>query len=65
MYLPSDPVLEWPGDGPLFQEMQGPKCGHYSSHPLGRYYVRPRALGQVRYWCKSLSYVVEYLYQIC
>ena len=42
-----------------FEEMQGPKCGHYS---LGHYLFQ--AWGP---WhqCKSLSYVAEYVYQIC
>ena len=41
VHLPSNLILEWPGEGPLFQlelkKMQGPICGHYSSHPLGHY----------------------------
>ena len=44
---------------------RGPKCGHYSSHPWAIIYVKPGALGQVRHQCKSLSYVAEYVHQIC
>ena len=41
--LPSDPRLEWSGDGPLFEldlnkcfRGRG-ECGHFSSHLLGHY----------------------------
>ena len=66
MYLPSDPRLEWPGEGSLFELnlMLEPKCGHHSSHPWAIIYVRPGSLGQVRHQCKSLSYAAEYVYQI-
>ena len=41
VHLPSNLILEWPGEGPLFQlelkKMQGPICGHYLSHPQGHY----------------------------
>ena len=68
MYLPSDQRLEWPGDGPLF-EVNLNKCWgqnvDYSSHPWAIIYVRSGALRQVMHQCKSLSYVAEYVYQIC
>ena len=68
MYLPSDPRLEWPGEGQLF-ELDLNKCwsqnvGHVRVTPWAIIYVRPGALGQVRHWCRSLSYVAEYLYQL-
>ena len=62
VYLPSDPRAIIPVG---FEEMQGPKCGHHLTHPWTIIYVRPGALGWVRHQCKSLSYVAEYLYQIC
>ena len=41
VHLPSDLILEWPGEGPLFQlelkKNTGPICGNYSSHLLGHY----------------------------
>ena len=60
VYLLSDPRLEWPEAGPLFELNLnlGTKCGHYSSHPWAIIYVRSGALGPVRQQCKSLSYVV-------
>ena len=64
VYLPSDPRLEWPGEGPLFEfnlNKCWAKCRHYSSHPWAIIYVTPVALGQVRHQCKSLSYVAEYV----
>ena len=74
VYLPSDPRLEWPGERPLFElnlnKCQGQnvgtirvtsKCGRYS----GYYLCQAWALGQIRHQCKSLSYVAEYVYQIC
>ena len=69
VYLPSDPRLEWPGEGPLF-ELDFKKCmdqnvGTIRVTPWAIIYVRPAALGQVKHRCKSLSYVAEYLYQIC
>ena len=48
-----------------FEQMLGPKCGHYSSHPWAIIYVRPRALGQVNHQYKSLFYEAEYVYEIC
>ena len=41
VYLPSDPMFGMAWGGAIipagFEEMQGPKCEHYSSHPLGHY----------------------------
>ena len=37
VHLPSYLILEWPGEGPLFQLELEPICGHHSSHPLGHY----------------------------
>ena len=38
VHLPSDLILEWPGERrPGVEKMQWPICGHYSSHPLGHY----------------------------
>ena len=40
VHLPSDLILEWPEERPLFQlelKNAGPIYGHYSSHPLGHY----------------------------
>ena len=56
VYPPSDPRLECPGEGPLF-ELSLNKCWSQN--------VRPGALGHLRHQCKSLSYVAEYVYQIC
>ena len=64
VYHPSDPRLEWPGEGPLFKfnlKNAGPKCRHYSGHPWAIIYVTSVALDQVRHQCKSLSYVAEYV----
>ena len=63
MYLPSDPRLEWPGEGPLFEfnlNNAGAKMWALFKSPLG-HYVRPAALGQIRHQCKSLSDVAEYV----
>ena len=64
MYLPSDPRLEWPGEGPLF-EFNLNKCWGQN---VGTVRVTPglllcQACGpwSVRHLCKSLSYVAEYL----
>ena len=69
MYLSSDPRLEWPGEGPLFEldlkKCRGQNVGTTGVTNWAVIYVRPGALGQVRHQCKSLSYVAEYLYQIC
>ena len=38
MHQPSDLILEWPGEGPLFQlDLKGPKCGHLFESSLGHY----------------------------
>ena len=71
MYLPSDSRLDLPREGTLFEldfkkwSEGRAKCGHYSSHLWAIIYVRPGALGQIWHWCKSLSNVAEYFYQIC
>ena len=69
MYLPSDPRLQWAGEGPLFElnlnKCWGQNVGTTRVTPGAIIYVRPGALGQLRHQCKSLSYVAEYIYQIC
>ena len=70
VYLPSDPSLEWPGEGPLFElnlnEYRGPKCGHHFESPPGPLFMSGLgALGQI--WHQLLlllllSYVAEYVY---
>ena len=69
VYLPSDPILEWPAEGPLFQldlkKFKGQNVCTIRVTPWAIIYVRSGALGQVGHQCKSLSYVAEYLYQIC
>ena len=69
VHLPFDLILEWPGKGPLFQvdwkKCRGQNVSTIRVTPWAIIYVRPGTLGQVRHRCKSLSYVVEYLYQIC
>ena len=64
VYLPSDPRLEWHGEGPLLFELNLNKCWGQNVVTIQ---ITPglEALGQVRHQCKSLSYVAEYLYQIC
>ena len=68
-HLPSDLTLEWPGEGPLFQldlkKCRGQNVSTIRVIPWAIIYVRPGTLGQVRHQCRSLSYVVEYLHQIC
>ena len=65
VYLPSDPRLERPGEGPLFDfnlnKCWGQNVGtiRVTSGPLFM-----SGLG-VRHQCKSLSHVAEYVYQIC
>ena len=65
--FPSDSRLDLPGEGPLF-ELDFNKWweggGHYSSHSLDRYLRQAWTLGQMWCWCKSLSNVAEYCYQI-
>ena len=63
VYFPSDPRLEWPWEGPLF-ELNLNKCWGQN---VGTIRVTTGPLftsGQVRHQCKSLSYVVEYVYQM-
>ena len=62
VHLPSNLILEWPGEGPLFQ-LELKKCrGQYVSTirviPWAIIYVKSGTLGQVSHQCKSLSYVV-------
>ena len=68
VYLPSDPRLEWPGEGPLFESNLNKCCGQNVATirvTPGPLLCQAWALGEIRYQCKSLSYVAEYVYQIC
>ena len=69
VHLPSYLILEWPGDGPLLQlelkECRGQYVGTIRVIPWAIIYVKSGTLGQVSHQCKSLSYAVYYLYQIC
>ena len=69
VYLRSEKILEWPGEGPLFQldlkKCRGQNVGTILVTLWAIIYVRPGALDQVRHRCKSLSYEAESLYQIC
>ena len=69
MYTSSHTRLEWPREGPLFEldsnKHQGAKMWALFESPLGYYLCQAWTLGQVRHQCKSLSYVAEYVYQIC
>ena len=69
VHLPSDLILKWHGERPLFQldlkKCRGQNVSTIRVTPWAIIYVRPGSLGQVRHQCKSLSYAVEYLYQIC
>ena len=51
VYLPSDPRLEWPGEGPLFEldldEWQGAKMWALFESPLGHYLCQAWALDQI------------------
>ena len=62
VHLPSNLILEWPGEGPLFQ-LELKKCrvqyvGTIRVIPWAIIYVKSGTLGQVSHQCKSLSYVV-------
>ena len=62
VHLPSNLILEWPGEGPLFQ-LELKKCGgQYVGTirviPRAIIYVKSGTLGRVSHQCKSLSYVV-------
>ena len=65
MHLPSDLILEWPGEGPLFQmefkKLRGQYVGTIRVIPWAIIYVKYRTLGQVSHQCKSLSFVVYVL----
>ena len=62
VHLPSDLILEWPGEGPLFQlELKicrGQYVGTIRVIPWAIIYVKSGTLGQVSHQCKSLSFVV-------
>ena len=62
VHLPSDLILEWPGEGPLFQlelkKCRGQYVGTIRVIPWAIIYVKFGTLGQVSHQCKSLSYVV-------
>ena len=62
VYLPSNSRLDLPG---ILINGGGAKCGHYSSHSLGHYLCQAWTLDQIWHWCKLLSNVAEYCYQIC
>ena len=63
MHLPSDPLLEWTGERPLFQlelkKCSGQYVGTIRVIPWAIIYVKSGTLGQVSHQCKSLSYVVN------
>ena len=62
VHLPSYLILEWPGEGPLFQlelkKCRGQYVGTIRNIPWAIIYVKSGTLGQVSHQCKSLSYVV-------
>ena len=62
VHLPSYLILEWPGEGPLFQlelkKCRGQYVGTIRVIPWAIIYVKSGTLGQVSHQCKSLSYVV-------
>ena len=64
VHLPSDPRLEWPGEGPLFEfdlnKCQEGKMWALFESPPGPLFMS----GQIGHRCKS-SYLAEYVYQIC
>ena len=63
VHLPSNLILEWPGEGPLFQlelkKCRGQYVGTIRVIPRAIIYVKSGTLGQVSHQCKSLSYVVS------
>ena len=67
VYLPSDPRLEWPGEGPLIKlnlnKCWGQNVDTIRVTPGPIFMSEAWALGQVRHQCKSLSYAAEYVYQ--
>ena len=58
MYLPSDPRLEWPGEGPLF-ELNLNKCQHQDVGTirvtLSHYLCQAWGPWPIRHQCKSLK----------
>ena len=62
VHLPSYLILEWPGEGPLFQlelkKCRGQYVGTIRVIPWAIIYLKSGTLGQVSHQCKSLSYVV-------
>ena len=62
VHLPSNLILEWPGEGPLFQlelkKCRGQYVGTIRVIPWAIIYVKSVTLGKVSHQCKSLSYVV-------
>ena len=62
VHLPSYLILEWPGEGPLFQlelkKFRGQYVGTIRVIPWAIIYVKSGAIGQVSHQWKSLSYVV-------
>ena len=69
VYLLSDRRLEWFGRAIIrvgLERMSGDQnVGTIRVTHWAIIYVRPGALGQILHQCKSLSYVAEYVYQIC
>ena len=67
VHLPPDLILEWPGEGPLFQlelkKCRGQYVGTIQVIPWAIIYAKSGTFGQVSHQCKSLSYVVRYLYK--
>ena len=62
VHLPSDLILEWPGEGPLFQlelkQCRGQYVGTIRVILWAILYAKSGTLGQVSDQCKSSSYVV-------
>ena len=62
VHLPSYLILEWPGEGPLFQlelkKCRGQYVGTIRVILWAIIYVKSGTLGHVSHQCKSLSYVV-------
>ena len=62
VHLPSYLILEWPGEGPLFQlelkKCRGQYVGTIRVIPWAIIYVKSGTLDQVSHQCKSLSYAV-------
>ena len=64
LYLPSDPRLEWPGEGALFEfnlnKFWGQNMGTIRVPP-GHYLCQDCGPWSVRHQCKSLPHVAEYV----